>query len=210
MIGWLMKLYESPVWMRALVAGLLLGVIALVDFLRHRERATRWREYAFWLACGLLGALFAIGNDIMTSHLSEAYFALGKGLASDDPHEFIVNVVLLAIRAGFVAGLAIGGALLLANNPKKDLPQLPYGVLARLMLVPAVAAIVIAPIGGACASWDIQGLSSQLRQVLSPDDVRSFLMVQRIHVGLYVGALIGTVGAVAWIRRKRRAPASDR
>lgn len=210
MIGWLTNLYESPAWMRALVVGLLLGSIALVDFLRHRERATRWREYAFWLACGLLGALFAVATDIVTSRLSGAYFALGKGLASDDPHEFMVNVVLFAIRAGFVAGLAIGGAFLIANNPQKDLPQLPYGVLARFFFIPALAAIVAAPIGGACANLDVQGLSPQLRQVLSAHEVVMFLMVQRIHLGLYAGALIGTVGAVARIRRKRRTLVSNR
>lgn len=141
MISWLVKLYESPAWMRALVAGLSLATIAMVDFLRHRERATRWREYAFWLACGLLGALFTIGSDLVTSQLSEAYFALGKGLASDDPHELMVEVVILAIRASFAAGLAIGGALLIANNPEKGLPQLPYGVLARFILVPALVAM---------------------------------------------------------------------
>lgn len=210
MIDWITSLYESPAWARALVVGLLLGAIALVDFLRHRERATRWREYAFWLACGLVGALFAVGNDIVTSQLSEPYFALGKGLASDDSRELMVDVVLLAIRAGFVAGLAIGGALLIANNPDKNLPQLPYGALARFTLVPALAAIVAAPIGAACANLDVQGLSSQLRQVLSPHEVDRFLMVQRIHLGLYAGALIGTIGAVARLRRKRRALARDR
>ena len=210
MLAWLTSLYETPAWMRALFVALLLGTIALVDFRRHRARATRWREYAFWLACGLLSALFAVGNDLVTSRLSEAYFALGKGLASDDPHQFMAEVVLLAIRAGFVAGLAIGGALLLANNPRRDWPQLPYGALARFMLVPLAAAVAVAPLGAAWSSLDIQGLSSQLQQVLSPDEVRSFLMVQRIHLGLYAGALLGTVGAVVRIRRQRRAHAGDR
>jgi hypothetical protein len=190
--------------------ALLLGAIAVADLLRNRERATRWREYAFWLACGLLGALFAVGNDLVTSQLSEAYFALGKGLASDDSHKFMADVVLLAIRAGFVAGLAIGGALLIANNPDKELPQLPYSELASFILVPALAAIAAAPICGACANLDIQGLSSELRQVLSAHEVDRFLMIQRIHIGLYAGALIGTAGAFARVRRKRRALASNR
>lgn len=210
MIDWITSLYESPAWARALVVGLVLGAVALVDFLRHRERATRWREYAFWLACGFVGALFAVGNDMVTSQLSEAYFALGKGLASDGLHVNVLDVVLLAIRAGFAAGLAVGGALLIANNPDKNLPQLPYGVLARFIVVPALAAIVAAPVGAACTNVDVQGLSSELRQVLSPHELDMFLMVQRIHLGLYAGALIGTVGAFARIRRERRALAGRR
>jgi hypothetical protein len=37
---------------------------------------------------------------------------MGKGLSADDPSGFVWEVVALAVRAGLVAGLAIGGALL--------------------------------------------------------------------------------------------------
>lgn len=206
MTGWLASLHETPPWARALAVALLLALVALVDYLRHRERGTRWREYAFWLVCGLLGALFGVANDLVTSRLSPPYFALGKGLGTTDPAALDREVVLFAMGAGFGAGLAVGGAILLANNPRKGLPQLPYAALARSLVIPALAAIAGAPIVALSTNLDIQGLSSKLRETLSAEEVQRFLMVQRLHLGLYAGALAGTTFAVVRIRRRRRMP----
>ncbi len=202
-----MPLFSLPFWARALTAGALLVVVAGIDFFRHRQGATRWREYGFWGLCGVAGAVFAVLNDLVTSRLSRDYFVIGKGLRADDPRDFVWEVVALALRAGFVAGIAIGGALLLANNPRPALRQLRYAALASYLLFPLAAALVAAPMVAAIRWWDVQSLGAELRRALPESDVESFLRVQRIHVGLYMGAFAGTVAAVIVARRKRRSAA---
>src|SRR5882762_8408342 len=148
--------YEVSYEARALVVLAALGTIALWDVLRLRMGATRWREYAFWLACAGVGAFFAVANDAVTSRVSPAYFVVGKGV-TDNPERLAAAVAFLAAKAGSFAGIVIGGVFLLANNPSRGLPQLRYRELARFLIVPALGAIVVAAVLGAFSTWDVQG-----------------------------------------------------
>lgn len=202
MVARIAQLYEAPYWVRALVTLAFLAAVALYDLRRHGRRATRWKESSFWLACALAGALFGAANDLVTSRVSRAYFALGKGLLAADASEFSRAVAALGAQAGAFAGLVVGGALLLANNPGERRP-LPYRRLAHLAVRPALFAVAVGPLFGALWWWDVQGLGGALLEGLSPDDARDFLMVQRIHVGLYAGAALGTASGVLGVRRRR-------
>jgi hypothetical protein len=193
-----------PYWARALLAAAFLITFAGIDFLRNRERATRWREYLFWVLCGAAGSVFAVLNDLVTSRLSKEYFVVGKGLPVEDSAGFVWEVVAFATRVGFVAGLVIGGALLVANNPAPRLRPLRYRTLAGYLLLPLAAALVTAPLVATIRSWDVQALGGELRQSLSEEDVQAFLRVQRIHVGLYAGGCAGTVAAAVAVGRRRR------
>jgi hypothetical protein len=202
MLEVLSRFYEVSYPARALVGLALLASVALWDLSTNGRSATRWREYVFWLACGAVGALFGMANDGITSRISKAYFVVGKGV-TDDPGHFPVAVAALAAEAGSFAGIVVGSVFLLANNPQRELPQLPYGALAKLLALPIVGAIAVGAALGAFSGWDVQGLAPTLRQILSEHDVQRFLVVHRIHVGLYLGGLVATGASAVCIRRRR-------
>jgi hypothetical protein len=193
--------FDPPYEVRLAVALAFLAVVPAIDFARHGARATRWREYAFWVSCGGAGALFAALVDQISSRVSRAYFVVGKQLADDAT--FPQELVLFGLRVGAVAGLVVGGALLIANNPNARLPQLRYRALARFTRVPIACALAAAPMTAALLGWDVQGLGPSLEHVMSEHDVQRFLLVQRVHVGLYAGALVGTAVACIEVRRRR-------
>jgi hypothetical protein len=184
----------------ALVA--LMSVVAWIDWRRHGERATRWREYSFLLVAGMLGGSFGVGIDQLTSTISPEYFIFGKGIPHDDA--FRVHVASLGFQAGFVMGMLVGGIYLLANNPRPGRTSLSYGRLFRFGVAPIIAAAVAAPISAlAIDNWDPLNLARELRDVLSPAEIDQFRLVWGIHVGLYVGGVIGTAVGVVKIRRSR-------
>jgi hypothetical protein len=50
---------------------LFISLVTCVDFVRHRRRAGKWREYSFLLLGGSCGALFGVINDyFITSQIS--------------------------------------------------------------------------------------------------------------------------------------------
>src|SRR5688572_32915146 len=66
---------------RIAVGVAIFGVLALLDWRRHRERATRWREYAFLLFCVVAALAYGVLHDQITTTISWEYFAYGKGVA---------------------------------------------------------------------------------------------------------------------------------
>jgi hypothetical protein len=182
---------------------LFLAVTAAIDAWRKRKAATRWREYSFLLAAGALGSVFGIAVDHLTATLSPEYFILGKGL--DTEAGFRGQVTRLGMHAGFSAGIVIGGLLLLANNARPDCPALPYRRLLRLLGAPIVAAVALAPFSAAVLSmWDPLDFRGQLAGLLSESQADRFAAVWGVHVGLYLGGLVGAAYAVRALRRQRR------
>lgn len=107
--------------------------------------------------------------------------------------------------ASWSAGLAIGLAILVANNPKTGVPQLAYRELSRLLSIPlassagfavggAVAGLMFAPAVVAILGLDYLGL----------EDPRAFVVVYGIHAGTYLGGVSGVVVAVVLVKKKRR------
>ncbi len=189
--------------------GLLVGLMALaaaVDRAAHGRAARRAREYAFLLAAGAIGAAFALLCDQVTSRLSPEYFVIGKGL--DPGAGFARAVVELSLQAGCVAGLVLGGVLLLADQPRPGRRALP---LPRLLLRagwPLAAALVAAPVAAlALPPLDPLGLRRELGELLPAATVERLVRVWSIHVGLYAGAALGTVAGVVEVRRRRADPA---
>jgi len=180
-----------------------LGLVALLDVTRRGRSATRHREYAFWISCAIVGAVFGAATDAMTSRISVDYFVLGKGLDGDSAR-FAQEVLALGASAGSSAGFVVGGALLIANNPRRDVPQLEYGALLRLLIAPILGALTMALLLDAFSNWDVQGLGPELRRILAERDVRRFLRVQRLHAGLYLGGVGGTVLAFRAVSSRRR------
>lgn len=187
----------------------LAGVAILVglaahDIAKDRADTRRAKEYAFLLATTLAAVVYGVLHDHITSTISPEYFLEGKGLSSD-PRPWPLAVTLLAVRASWWPGLAIGAALLVANNPRRTghPPQLPYAELARLAALPLVAACT----GAACGAINVTdpfGLSGTVQTFVAPDRVRAFLLVWGIHAGSYSGALVGGIYAVGLIIARRR------
>lgn len=165
----------------------------------RRRNSAKWKEYGFWMLTGLAGALFAVGNDLITSSISPEYFTIGKGL--DSPGALSVSA--LAFEAGFLAGIVVGGFYLMANNPNPDIPQLPYSKLAEYLKYPLMLAVIVALIAGSMNTLDPFRLMSQAGFHMSTEKAARLLLVSRIHLGLYAGALFGTISGIVLIRKAR-------
>ncbi len=186
------------------VLVLLMAIVAGIDWRRNGAAATKWREYAFLLAAGLLGGLIGIGNDLITLTISPDYFVLGKGIPAGD--YFRGHVVSLGFQAGLLMGMLVGGIYLIANNPKPNRCSLPLIHLFRFALPPILAAIALVPIGALLiCRWDPLSFRapSQLGDLLTPIQATRFLTVWGMHLGIYAGGLLGTINGVFATRRRR-------
>jgi len=208
----------AGLWTRIAVGVLIFLALAAWDYRRNRDQATRWREYLVLLACTLAAMAYGIANDQITSTLSWEYFYYGKDLAEKLGPQIPPDVVklhlaaaLVGIEATWSAGLIIGVALLLANNPSKTIPRLSNITLVNqlplIFLITAATAAIGAWLGYTARLTrfheDFEWMTSanQWRP-------RRFMAVYGIHLGGYIGALLGILTAVTIIRcRRRKIPA---
>jgi hypothetical protein len=201
------------------VARVAVGVIifvglALWDYDKNGPRATRWREYAVLLVCVTAALLYGAVNDQITTTISWEYFAYGKAVAEVVPVDEPPNSALfrweaakVGMKATWSAGLIIGVALLVANNPLRNTPRLPYRRLLRFIpLVLLVTALTSAALAVAGYFGAFVGFNSDFREMVAVDQWRPkhFMAVYGEHLGGYVGGLLGTMLAVAVIIRQRR------
>ena len=143
------------------------------------------------------------------------YFYYGKGL-SDVLGDRLPPATLplhleaakVGLKATWSAGLIVGVALLIANNPRAGRPQLTYrelaGRLPSMLLVTAITAAVLGALG---YGGLFTHFSDDFREMLARDEFRPrrFMLVFGVHLGGYVGGLIGSVAAVVSITRRRAA-----
>lgn len=187
-------------------------LLAIVDLRQRGRAATRWREYLFLLACVGAAMIYGVLNDVITSTMSPEYFLYGKGLADrigGTPSGFVLHVeaAKVGIKATWTAGLILGVALLIANNPRAGLPPLPYRRLfARLGWIVG-SAIVFAVVLGVAGYLECFGhFSDDFATMLRRDEMRPrrFQAVFGVHLGGYIGGLIGCAVAVVSVLRARR------
>ncbi|QQL45898.1 hypothetical protein [Sulfuriroseicoccus oceanibius] len=186
---------------RLVVLGVVMLAVAGVDYGVKRERATKWREYAFLCVAGLVGGLFGMAVDQITGRISPEYFEFGKGI-SPGPG-YWSSVMALGFRAGFFGGLLVGVAALMANNPRPELERLSWRRLGGLLWWPMAAAALGAAGCGVVGAMDVFGLKSGLDAAEIIQGGR-LLAVQGAHFGLYLGGLLGVVLVVRRVRRMRR------
>ena len=208
-----------------LVARVSIGVAILAalagwDLHRRGARATRWREYLFLVACVALALLYGVVNDQVTTTISWEYFAYGKGVVealplSEPPNSsaFRWEAAKIGLKTTWTAGLIVGVALLLANNPRRDRRgRLTFGQLFRL--VPVVFAVVILSalcLGVAGYFGAFAWTSQDFREMLRHDQwrPRRFMAVYGAHLGAYAGGVLGTFIAVVRVIRIRRTLGPD-
>ena len=205
---------------RIALGGSIFLALALVDFYRNRSAATRWREYAFLLACVVVALVYGILNDQITTTISWEYFAYGKfpenAVPVDEPPNsprFRWEAAKVGMKATWTAGLIIGAAQLLANNPRRDgRPRLPFRRLIRLVpTVLLVTALTSAAFGVAGYCGAFLPVNQDFREMLRRDEFRPrrFMAVYGVHLGGYAGGAIGTALAVATVVRQRRRAARE-
>lgn len=193
---------EIPFYLRFLILILIFSVIAAINALIYKVKATKWQEYAFVLSCGLAGGIFGIINDMITSSISPEYFIFGKGISQGK--DFALKVVELGFQAGFFAGAIIGCAFLFANNPWRKREQLSYRDLFILSLRPLGTAILCAPLVSIILSSDIFSIAPSLLGQIPSHKISGFVTVWGIHCGLYLGGALGTVWSVLSIVNRRK------
>lgn len=196
------------------IGAAIFATLALIDLARNGRRATRWREYLFLLTACAMAMAYGVVNDRIASGISWEYFYFGKGLDQQlglhvppDPAAVHWAACKVGLKATWSVGLLIGVALLLANNPKPGVRQLPYRSLMKFLLIALFVAGCFAAIGAALGSRGWLGWTSADLRAISRDDLfrpRRFQMVYGMNLGGYVGGAVATVFSVLSIRRSRR------
>lgn len=197
-------LANIPYHYRLLGLLLLMAGVALWEYRRDRAHARKWKEYGFLMICGGLGAVFGIANDQVTSTISPYYFYVFKGIEYGD--RFRLEVAALGAQAGFFAGFLAGAIFLIANNPGQKKRSLSYPSLLSIARYPFIWAIALAVLTGAIFySYQPSPMLDPLKPFLIAAEVPRFMLTWGIHIGLYLGAAVGTVHAVVKIRQGRKA-----
>jgi hypothetical protein len=198
-----------------IIAGVsILAALAAFDLYRNRRNATRWREYAVLLACCVGAIAYGVVNDQITSSISWEYFYYGKDLdralgprVPPDPLKLHLFAALVGVKATGSAGLIIGVVLLVANNPSRKWPRLSnVQLVAQLSLIFAITAAV-ASVGGVLGYFGmLKGWHEDFEWMVRGDHWRParFMAVYGVHLGGYLGAVIGLGLAVVRIRWRRK------
>ncbi len=198
-----MEFYGIPFVYRLLILLVVLFVLGAFDFLRNGKKATRWREYVFLVVCATLGAIIGMSTDAVTPRISPEYFTIGKGVQDGDG--FASRVLLLGAHAGFLAGAVAAMCCLVANNPCKGLPAIPYQMLSRLAFIPLASAAIGGLVAGTSLSLGAAGSVAPLIEVpVGRDQANAFVVAWGIHTGLYTGLFVGVVLGVVRVRRARK------
>ncbi len=186
----------------------LIAFIVAIDRHRHGAEATKPKEYGFVILTGIVGSLFGLFNDLFTSSISPDYFIFGKGLAPGNG--FTMRVAILAVEAGFSAG-AIAGAICLYASTRKGALAIPFQKLVKLLWKPVVLAVATAfTLAFFFRQLDPLNFSEELAEVLDAQQIRRFLMVWWIHLGLYLSLLVSVPWMVVDITRLRRRAGSGK
>jgi len=190
------------------------AALAIVELRRKGKDARRWREYVFLVVCVATAMAYGVLNDLVTASISWEYFYYGKGLDAivgpqTPPRESILlwHAAMVGLKATWTAGLIGGVAILMANNPRRGRPQLPYSVLYRVVPLLILGAMTCA---GICGILGYAGVFARFMgdfaDLVREDLFRPhrFMCVYGMHFGAYVGGAIGAMAAVLWVVRRRK------
>ena len=192
-----------------IIAGLMFfATLGILDLIKNPQNPKRLKEYGFLFSIVGITMLYGLLHDYITSTISPDYFVLGKGI-ENATEGFNKDVAILALKATWSAGLAIGVAFLLANNPSKVKPQLKYKTLYQLLIYPLLLSVSAAIVLGIIFNLVVLNFSSPENDLLSPQSYKLFMTVWGIHIGSYAGGLLGIIVGIVRIRILRARIARD-
>jgi hypothetical protein len=199
------------------IAGIsIFTVLAIVDLRRNGRAATRWREYGVLLAAVLVAMAYGVINDQITCTISPEYFLYGKEIDKiigdawpPDMAALRWEAAKVGLKATWSAGLVFGVVLLLANNPFRGWPRLRNRELVRLLPLVVGCAAGLGFIGGVLGYYGFLLHASTDFEMMMRADIfrpRRFMCTWGVHLGGYLGGLMGTVVAVGIMIRRRMVP----
>ncbi len=210
LIHWLIHT-DAGLAVRIIAGCAIFAMLAAVDLRKHGRSAMRWREYGL-LATAVIAALcYGVMNDQITVAISPEYFMYGKELyklIGDNPSlsQLRYEAAKVGLKATWSTGLIFGVALLIANNPHRDLPRLRNRQL--VVFVPII--LMITAICGIIGGWlgyhgFLTRLSPDFGDMIAANFFRPyrFMCTWGVHLGDYIGGVIGTIIATVLVVRRR-------
>jgi hypothetical protein len=119
----------------------------------------------------------------------------------------------VGMKATWTAGLLIGAAVLIANNPRRNRQRLPYRTLLRLAAMVFAMAAAFGTAGGLAGNAGLLKGIGGFEELVAADLWRPtrFMTVWGVHLGGYVGGGVGAAVAI-WriiiLRRRAAGPAA--
>lgn len=146
--------------------------------------------------------------------ISPEYFLYGKELAhkiGDNPPMLQLRweAAMIGLKATWTVGLIFGVILLLANNPFGLLPRLRNRQL--MMYIPMI--LLITAICGAAGGFlgyhgFLTRFDSDFQDMVAANFYRPnrFMSAWGVHLGDYIGGILGTIVAALFVFLRRRLP----
>jgi len=191
-----------------------LVALALLDLREKGRQATRWREYAFLALCAAVAMVYGILNDQITSRISWEYFYYGKELypilgpqTPPDSTALSLQALKIGATATWWAGLIIGAAMLIANNPSRRGPQLPYRrLIAKLPMILLITVLCAIFFGFAGGQYYLNDISPDFKNIADTNLWRPhrFMAVYGIHLGGYIGGALAAIYGATRVHHERR------
>lgn len=169
---------------RLLALFIFMAAMLILDLKNPPLERSRFKAYSFILSVGMLGAIFGMGVDAITSRISEDYFVYGKGLRLSNPQQFMRDALTLGAKAGFSGALFVGCIFCFCNPLKTSVRHLYH-----YLTVPFLMSLFFGIFFGV-----IQYVTNSivLNQILFLGEERSrlYATVWMSHLGLYCGGFI--------------------
>lgn len=173
-----------PYEQRILALFIFIVAMLILDLKNPPFKRSRFKTYFFILSVGMLGAIFGMGVDSITSGISEDYFIYGKGLRLSDHQQFMRDVLILGAKAGFSGALVVGCVFCFFNPLKPDVRHLYY-----YLTVPLFMSLTFGILFGIIQYVTEIIILAQI-SFLGAQRGRLFTSVWMSHVGFYCGGLI--------------------
>lgn len=190
-----------PYWTR-IVALLALAVAMMIHDRRKGSVVRQW-EYGCVLLAGVVGAVYGAVHDAITVSISSEYFAIGKNLGFGP--SLRSDAVRLGLQAGFSA--AVIACSIWLFTLRHTAAQHRCRLIARMAWLPVGTALVLSTVGGSLLyRLDPLHLHRQLGGTLSETQIRAFVTVWWIHMGAYLGVILGLIAGIVKTRKQGAEP----